>query len=220
MSNLIFWVLLAALLVVMFGFTWLGGTVAVSVLALAWIVFCASLMRESEWTGFLNEDSMTPEGKQRVWLGADPGAKGAIALVEHPAFAAVYPLRDVDDRVLFQLLRNLRDKFDIQFALIEKINPVPDYVLPAVSTHKLLQHYAVLKNAIAEARDPDDGADSRALLAGHARLQKHRRRQVDLVPHGEAGVPACESNLLERRRASACIFMPEEITLCRPPCRK
>ena len=42
-------------------------------------------------------------------------------------------------------------KFDIQFALIEKINPVPDYVLPAVSTHKLLQHYAVLKNAIAEA---------------------------------------------------------------------
>ena len=76
---------------------------------------------------------MTAEGKKRVWLGADPGVSGAIALVDHPAFASVYPLRDVDDRVLFELLRNLRDQFDIQFALIEKINPVPDYVLPAVS---------------------------------------------------------------------------------------
>ena len=49
MSTVIVWVLLAALLVVLFGFTWLGGTVAVSVLALAWIVFCVSLMREREW---------------------------------------------------------------------------------------------------------------------------------------------------------------------------
>ena len=76
MSTLIFWVLLAALLVVIFGFTWLGGTVAVSVLALAWIVFCAMFdeRKRMELTREEQETIIRGNPASKTWevVTADP----------------------------------------------------------------------------------------------------------------------------------------------------
>lgn len=92
--------------------------------------------------------SNTAEGLP-VWAGLDPGVTaGAIALVNWPSFAKAWPLRDLDEAGISDLLRELQSQFDIQFAYVEHVHIMPgDERRHGIS--KLIEHYGALKSALA-----------------------------------------------------------------------
>jgi hypothetical protein len=94
------------------------------------------------------EESMAAEGKQRVWMGVDPGLRGAAALVDFPHFAQAFPIFDLNDTGIFQLVRELKRQFDIQFAYLERIRPLPFQLRGPVATNKLSASYGALRMAL------------------------------------------------------------------------
>src|SRR5262245_45654198 len=86
--------------------------------------------------------------RQRVWLGIDPGAWGAIAAVNLPWFAQTFPLWGLDDEKIFQKIRELHDGYDINFVYLEKIVPMPYHKRGPIGTHKLSRHAGALAMAL------------------------------------------------------------------------
>src|SRR4030095_9009281 len=86
--------------------------------------------------------------KQRAWLGADPGLLGAIAVVDWPRLARTFPLRLFSDEALFKLISDLRTEYDIRFAFVEVVRPLPFHMRGPIAAVKLSQSYASIKMAL------------------------------------------------------------------------
>jgi Holliday junction resolvasome RuvABC endonuclease subunit len=88
------------------------------------------------------------ETKARVWLGADPGLLGAIAVVDWPRLARTFPLRLYSYDGLFKLICDLRTQYDIVFAFVEKVRPMPFHMRGPIAAVKLSQSYGAIKMAL------------------------------------------------------------------------
>ena len=86
--------------------------------------------------------------KLEVWMGADPGMSGAIAVVHYPLFARAFALRDLDESGIDILLDKIVEEFDVLFCLIEQVQIIPGDENKRRAITKLLVSFGQLRMAI------------------------------------------------------------------------
>lgn len=92
------------------------------------------------------------EERPRAWLGADPGEWGAIAVVDWPELAAAYPICGLDEVGLLELVDEIRNQYDIQFAFVEQIRPLPAHMRGPIASVKLSASCQNVKTVLAAHR--------------------------------------------------------------------
>jgi hypothetical protein len=87
--------------------------------------------------------------RPQAWIGIDPGLSGAIAIIGlRNCFIETFPLRDLDENQIFNIIFRLRYQYAIQWAYIENVHAVPASMRGPVATAKLLESYGILKTAL------------------------------------------------------------------------
>jgi Holliday junction resolvasome RuvABC endonuclease subunit len=128
------------------------------------------------------------EGKQQIWIGIDPGDRGAIALVNWPDFAVVHPLHGLAYDELYNRIGEIKRDHDVRFTFVEKIRPMPSWLRGSIATNKLSKHAGAITMALTghnmNFQEIEPQVWQRALGCPNRSGNKStsRRRAVELFP--------------------------------------